>query len=44
MIQSLGATVVDDMDFEAWRPSAGLRDDLFGDVMLRECELRVLTF
>ncbi|XXG96841.1 hypothetical protein Hte_003132 [Hypoxylon texense] len=35
-IRSLGATVVDDMDFETWRPSAGLRDDLFGDVMLRE--------
>lgn len=36
IIQSLGATIVDDVDFEQWVPSGGLREDLFGDVMLRE--------
>ncbi|KPM38052.1 hypothetical protein AK830_g8521 [Neonectria ditissima] len=33
-IKSLGATVVDDADFDIWKSSAGLREDLFGDVML----------
>lgn len=35
-IKGLGATVVGDIEFEEWRPSGGLRDDLFGDVLLRE--------
>ncbi|KAF2807642.1 putative amidase [Mytilinidion resinicola] len=35
-IRGLGATIIDGMDFEHWRPSLGLREDLFGDVLLRE--------
>ncbi|KAF5601713.1 amidase [Fusarium subglutinans] len=35
-IKSLGATVVDGVDFKTWKPNGKLRDDLPGDVMLRE--------
>ena len=37
-IASLGATIIDDVDFEAWKPAHRLREDLWGDVMLRECK------
>ncbi|XWW92117.1 hypothetical protein V2A60_000039 [Cordyceps javanica] len=35
-IRSLGATVIDDVDFEMWKPGAGLREDLAADIILRE--------
>ncbi|TQV97343.1 amidase [Cordyceps javanica] len=35
-IRSLGATVIDDVDFEIWKPGSGLREDLAADIMLRE--------
>jgi hypothetical protein len=36
LIRSLGADAVDDIDFETWKPNGGQREDLFGDVLLRE--------
>jgi len=35
-IRALGGIVIDDVDFEHWQPSAGMREDLFGDLLLRE--------
>ncbi|KAI1131067.1 putative amidase [Nemania abortiva] len=35
-IKSLGAIVIEDVEFETWRPRTGMRDDLWLDVQLRE--------
>ncbi|KAL1875210.1 hypothetical protein Daus18300_003281 [Diaporthe australafricana] len=35
-IHTLGATIVDDIDFDHWKPGSGQREDLFGDILLRE--------
>ena len=32
----LGAVIIDDDDFDNWKPNAGQREDLFGDILLRE--------
>ncbi|KAJ6179652.1 amidase [Penicillium mononematosum] len=34
--RELGAIIVEDVDFEHWKPGSGQREDLFGDVLLRE--------
>ncbi|KAJ3573530.1 hypothetical protein NPX13_g4666 [Xylaria arbuscula] len=35
-MQSLGAIVIEDIEFETWKPGARMRDDLWGDIQLRE--------
>lgn len=35
-VRSLGAVIVDGTDFQEWRPGSGQREDLFGDIMLRD--------
>ncbi|KAI0199483.1 putative amidase [Astrocystis sublimbata] len=35
-VRSLGATVIGDVEFKTWRPGAGMREDLWGDIQLRE--------
>ncbi|KAI0107461.1 putative amidase [Nemania sp. FL0031] len=35
-IQSLGAIVIEDIEFKTWRPGARMREDLWGDIQLRE--------
>ncbi|KAG4437816.1 hypothetical protein IFR05_006703 [Cadophora sp. M221] len=36
VIESLGAIVIENIDFPEWRPSTGMREDLFDEIMLRE--------
>ncbi|KAJ6007673.1 amidase [Penicillium herquei] len=35
-LHDLGAIIIDDVEFEHWKPCTGQREDLFGDVLLRE--------
>ncbi|KAJ5626815.1 amidase [Penicillium herquei] len=34
--RDLGAVIIDDVDFENWKPGSGQREDLCGDILLRE--------
>ncbi|KAJ5737504.1 amidase [Penicillium malachiteum] len=34
--RGLGAIIIDEVDFEHWKPRTGQQEDLFGDVLLRE--------
>lgn len=35
---TLGSAIVDDIEFEEWKPGSGQREDLFADVILSEGE------
>lgn len=35
-LKSMGATVVDDVEFSEWKPSSSQREELFDNIMLRE--------
>lgn len=35
-MESLGAIIVDDIDFEDWKPASGQREDLTDNVFLRD--------
>ncbi|KAK0668450.1 amidase [Cercophora samala] len=35
-LRSLGAIIVEDVDFEKWKPGGRQREDLMGDILLRE--------
>ncbi|KAJ5088765.1 amidase [Penicillium angulare] len=41
--RELGAIIIDDIDFENWKPGSGQREDLFGDILLREAFEELFT-